>query len=100
MAAWGLVQLSCSAATGQIDPGLFVGVAQFAQRIPSRQGILSHLDETVQLIDIQSFRDELDENCWGMLDAVECFLARECNGLVFASGDGFYDEGLVPVFKL
>jgi len=84
----------------EVVGGLFFGVAQFAQRITSRQSVLSHLDETVQLIDIETFRNELDENCWVMLDAVECFLARECNGLVFASGDGFYDENLVPVFKL
>jgi hypothetical protein len=84
----------------EVVGGLFFGMTQFAQRITSRQSVLSHLDETVQLIDIENFRDELDENCWVMLDAVECFLARECNGLVFASGDGFYDENLVPIFKL
>jgi hypothetical protein len=84
----------------EVVGGLFFGMTQFAQRITSRQSVLSHLDETVQLIDIESFRGELDENCWVMLDAVECFLARECNGLVFASGDGFYDENLAPIFKL
>ncbi|MBN1312316.1 MAG: hypothetical protein JXB30_12935 [Anaerolineae bacterium] len=84
----------------EVVGGLFVGVAQSNRRITSRQSVLSHLEETVQLIDIESSRDELDENCWAMLDTVETFLARECNGLVFASGDGFYDENLVPIFRV
>jgi len=84
----------------EVVGGLFFGVAQSNRRITSRQEVLYHLEETVQLIDIESSRDELDEDCWVMLDTVESFLARECSGLIFASGDGFYNEDLVPIFKL
>ena len=84
----------------EVVGGLFFGVAQSNRRMTSRQRVLSHLEETVQLIDIESVRDELDEDCWVMLDTVESFLARECNGLVFASGDGFYDEDLTSIFKV
>lgn len=36
----------------------------------------------------------LTDDAWAMLDALEAFVARECDGLVYAPGDGLFDAAL------
>ena len=84
----------------EVVGGLVFGVTRSIGKTKSRQRVLSHLEETVQLIDIEIIRSEIDDDCWVMLDCVESFVAKKYKGLVFASGDGFFDENLKSVFKL
>jgi hypothetical protein len=65
-----------------------------------------HLELMRQLQDCQQiFILEVDsvgatEACWAMVDALEAWLARTCDGVIFVSGEGFYDAALQPLCKL
>src|SRR5207237_172596 len=36
----------------------------------------------------------LTEEAWAMIDSVEAYLARECDGLIYVVGEGVYDANL------
>ncbi|MDQ3640861.1 MAG: hypothetical protein M3450_05165 [Actinomycetota bacterium] len=36
----------------------------------------------------------LTEDAWGLVDALEAYLARRCEGIVYAPDDGFFDADL------
>ena len=42
----------------------------------------------------------MTEEAWEMLDATEACVARLRDGLVFVSGEGFYDAALQPICSL
>ena len=42
----------------------------------------------------------LTDDAWSMLDAIEAHLARKCDGVVYAPGDGFFDANLSRVAAL
>ena len=58
-----------------------------------------HLKATRQLITIEVDRDELDEDAWFAVDAIEAWLARSCDGIILAPADGFYDQDLQPSLR-
>ena len=42
----------------------------------------------------------LGDEAWAMVDSLEAHLARECDGIVYAPGDGFFDAELRPILSL
>ncbi len=60
----------------------------------------AQVEASRQVMTIEVERAELTPEAWFMLDSVEAFVARECDGIVFAEDDGFYDQKLQPIVKL
>lgn len=57
------------------------------------------LAQTQQLLAFHVERDDLSDEAWFMLDALEAFMAREHGGVIWAEGDAFYDAKLRPLVK-
>ena len=62
--------------------------------------LIDMLDACNQVITIEIDRDNLSEDAWGMLDALEAYLAGNLMGLVYAPEDGFYGSGLQLLHKI
>ena len=53
-----------------------------------------------QIWEILVTRGTLTKDAWAFLDCLEAFLARQINGLVFATDDGLYDERLTRLTSI
>lgn len=62
--------------------------------------LVSHLKATRQLIVFELDSEKATEECWEMVDNLESWIARERNGLIYVSGEGFYDAELETLCKL
>jgi hypothetical protein len=62
--------------------------------------ITQHLDAVRRIIAIEIDRARLTDDAWEMVDALESFLARHLDGILYAPDDGFYDADLRPIAKL
>jgi hypothetical protein len=64
------------------------------------QRVADHIQQTVRMFEIEVDRDEMTEDTWAMLDAVEARLAKKCDGIVFTRDEGFFDQNLKHFYKL
>ena len=62
--------------------------------------LMATLTACNQVIIIEIDRESLSEDAWGMLDALESYLAGNLMGLVYAPDDGFYGSGLQLLHKI
>lgn len=66
----------------------------------SVERVKESLDQTKQVIAIEVDPGALTEYAWAMIDCVEAHLAKRLNGIVYAPGDGFFDERLRPILAM
>jgi hypothetical protein len=64
-----------------------------------RQEIIQKLKMSRQTIAIEVFPADASDDCWEMLDNLEGYLARKCDGIIYAPGEGFYDQRLQLILK-
>jgi hypothetical protein len=62
--------------------------------------LMNHLQACQQVFILEVDPVGATEECWTMVDAIEAWLARARNGVVFVSGEGFYDAALQLLCKL
>jgi hypothetical protein len=67
---------------------------------PIQYGLIDNLMTAAQVIVIQLDRENLSDEAWEMLDALEAYLAETLAGLVYAPDDGFYGSGLELLYKI
>jgi hypothetical protein len=53
-----------------------------------------HLDATNRIVALDVDQAGLTEDAWFMLDCLESFIAKRCDGIVYAPDEGFYDSAL------
>ncbi|MFY0578727.1 hypothetical protein ACN28S_34530 [Cystobacter fuscus] len=73
---------------------------QSAGPATKHSALVSRLEGTRKLIVFELDAKGASEDCWEMVDNLESWLAREHNGLIYVSGEGFYDAELQPICKL
>lgn len=61
--------------------------------------VSNHLAETRQVIGLEIFPEEFDDDAWELLDVIESYLARQCNGLI-VTDDGVYNKDLECLIAL
>lgn len=66
-------------------------IDKFGANLPA--GVVEHLRNCQEVLGIEIFPEDLDEDSWEFLDLVQAFFARRLDGLVVA-GDGIYDQAL------
>jgi hypothetical protein len=62
--------------------------------------LVSRLKGTKQLIVFELDSKGATEDCWEMVDNMEAWIAQERKGLIYVSGEGFYNAELEPICKL
>lgn len=62
--------------------------------------LISRMKGTKQLIVFEVDSKGATEDCWEMIDNMEAWIARERNGLIYVSGEGFYNEELETLCDL
>ena len=67
---------------------------------PIQHDLIDNLMTTAQVIVIELDRENLSDEAWEMLDALEAYLAETLAGLVYAPDDGFYGSGLELLHKI
>lgn len=71
--------------------------ANLAKKHPD---LISRLKGTKQLIVFEIDSKGATKDCWAMVDNMQALFARERNGIIYSSGEGFYDAELEPICKL
>jgi predicted nucleic acid-binding protein len=63
--------------------------------------LIKTVKESQEVIEIKINRLELseDEYAWAMVDCIEAYIARESNGIIYATDDAFYDRNLQLMLK-
>jgi hypothetical protein len=69
-------------------------------QMPIQRDLIDSLTTAAQLITIELDRDDLSEEAWAMLDALEAYLAETLGGLIYAPDDAFYGSGLELLYKI
>ena len=67
---------------------------------PIQHDFIDSLMTASQLIVIELERDNLADEAWEMLDALEAYLAETLAGLIYAPDDGFYGSGVELLYKI
>jgi hypothetical protein len=67
---------------------------------PIQHDLIDNLMTSTQVIVIELDRENLSDEAWEMLDALEAYLAEILAGLVYAPDDGFYGSGLELLYKI
>jgi hypothetical protein len=67
---------------------------------PIQHDLIDNLTTSTQVIVIELDRENLSDEAWEMLDALEAYIAETLAGLVYAPGDGFYGSGLELLYKI
>lgn len=75
-------------------------ILEVSRKTKARQKVMEALQATILMISIEVEREDVTEECWEMLDSVESHIARKCEGILFASGEGFYDKNLKHLKRL
>jgi hypothetical protein len=57
------------------------------------------LVEAPQTFTLDVDQEGLTDEAWEMCDFVERFIAGQCDGLIWARGDGIFDATLQPIVK-
>jgi hypothetical protein len=84
----------------QEEVGELLFILHRSRRTKAQQEVLACLKNATQVIGIEMDREGLTEDGWEMVDAVESYLARVCDGIVYAPDDGFFDRKLRRVYRL
>ena len=64
---------------------------------PGVSDLVERLQNSSVVYAFEVSEDSLSGDAWTMLDALEAHLARTCDGIVHAPGDGFFDADLRPI---
>jgi hypothetical protein len=67
---------------------------------PIQHDLIDNLMTAAQVFVIELDRENLSDEAWEMLDALEAYLAETLAGLVYAPDDGFYGSGLELLYKI
>lgn len=69
--------------------------ATYQARVSERgkEDLRKHIESAAQVISFQFDRHDLTKDAWSMLDCLENELMKSRQGILYAYGDGFYDEG-------
>ena len=65
-----------------------------AMGIPKTAELVLRLRRTSIIYAFEVDERNLTEDAWNMVDALEAYLARRCEGIVYAPNDGFFDSDL------
>lgn len=60
-----------------------------------RAWVIDVLERSCELVTISVDAEGASRVAWEMLDNLECFIARRCDGMIYAPREGFYDADLV-----
>lgn len=82
----------------EMDELLFI--LDRSSKTKAQQRVHETLKGTKLVFTLDCVREEVTKDCWEMLDAVESFLARECDGLVHAPPQDFFDNKLKRIYRL
>jgi len=77
-------------------------VLAWIEAAPPSQRLTDSAQKIVQTRQVLSFevdRQELPEEAWHMLDALEAWLAQSHHGLIWAEDEGIFDENLQPLLR-
>jgi hypothetical protein len=66
---------------------------------PLDSALRMRLIEARQVFSVDVDQDGLTEEAWEMCDFIEHFIASQCDGLIWARGDGIFDANLQLVAK-
>lgn len=69
-------------------------------RKPLQQHIADHLNQTRQIFVFDFDPTSITQECWEMLAALEAYLSRKTDAIVFAAEDGIYDTDLKLICSL
>ena len=93
--------------TRYVDNNVFNAERDAAQALISdivppdlQPSLIEMVNASNQLMVIEIDREQLSEDAWAMLDALESYLAGNLLGLVYAPEDGFYGSGLQLLYKI
>jgi hypothetical protein len=64
----------------------------------SHSALIQRIRDSQQLITLEFEPTRMTEETWEMLDTTEAHVARACDGVVFAPGEGVYDSALQPLW--
>ena len=62
--------------------------------IPRTTDLVVRLSSTSIIYAFEVDERSLTQDAWNMVDALEAYLARRCEGIVYAPNDGFFDADL------
>lgn len=66
----------------------------------SKRLVQCFLNSTKHVYSIEIDRENIPGDCWEMLDSLEAFIAKSCDGLVYSPDDGFFNERLDKIYRL
>jgi hypothetical protein len=64
------------------------------------ENISRRIGNSQQVLILEIGDTGVTEDCWEMLDNLQAYIAREWDGIIFASGEAIYDAMLEPILKL
>ncbi|MBI1280891.1 MAG: hypothetical protein GC179_22395 [Anaerolineaceae bacterium] len=67
---------------------------------PIQHDLIDNLGTATQVIVIELDRENLSDEAWEMLDALEAYLAETLGGLIYAPDDGFYGSSFELLYKI
>ena len=71
-----------------------------AMGIPKAADLVLRLSGTSIIYAFEVDERNLTEDAWNMVDALEAYLARQCEGIVYAPHDGIFDADLNRLLAL
>lgn len=75
-------------------------ILKISRKTKPGQRVADHLQQTVRMLVIEMNRDEMIDEVWVMLDAIEAHLARRYQGIIFTQEGAFFDQNLKRFYKL
>ncbi|MDC0709492.1 hypothetical protein POL68_13560 [Stigmatella sp. ncwal1] len=95
-----LLHREARAAEFKDDQDEAIEALQSAGLAKKHEALISRLKDAQQLIVFELDSEKVTEECWEMVDNMEAWIAQELKGLIYVTGEGFYDAELKPLCKL
>lgn len=75
-------------------------VLNISKKSKAKESVEKLVKETVLVYVMEINQAEITDDCWEMLDSIEAYLLRTCNGILFTSDNEFFDQNLKMIYKL
>jgi hypothetical protein len=80
--------------------GRLTHILGISKKTKAGQRVTDHLREAVRMLAIEMNREEISDEAWAMLDAIEAHLAKKYDGIIFTQEGAFFDKDLKRFYRL
>jgi hypothetical protein len=75
-------------------------ILKISRKSKPAERVAEHISQTAQMLVIEMNREQISEEAWTMLDAIEARLAKKYDGIVYTQEGAFFDASLKRFYKL